>query len=232
MRIGLVRGVTWKDIIDGNSPSFGVVITVPCVLAPPHYFLHFPSFLCALWPPACVGTMAMLPLAGFTHPHRSLAWSLAVYLHAIGKLTWLGNGTRPDIAYTAGVLACFNNCAGKAQWTAMKHLLRYIKGTLDYNFTMDPVLTLLHLPLSHMRTLVEILTPSQPLVLCFSWVVVLFPGPPNCCVALLARPLGRNSLLVNPAPGTWPASSASWRIWASTSRCLSHWAWITNQLFL
>ena len=37
------------------------------------------------------------------------------YLHAIGKLTWLANGTRPDIAYAAGVLARPNNCAGKAK---------------------------------------------------------------------------------------------------------------------
>jgi len=36
------------------------------------------------------------------------------YLCAIGKLTWLANGTRPDIAYAAGVLARFNNCARKA----------------------------------------------------------------------------------------------------------------------
>ena len=48
------------------------------------------------------------------------------YLRAIGKLTWLANGTRPDIAYAAGVLARFNNRAGKAQWTAVKHLFRYI----------------------------------------------------------------------------------------------------------
>ena len=60
------------------------------------------------------------------------------YLHAIGKLTWLANGTRPDIAYAAGVLACFNNCAGKAQWTAVKHLLRYIKGTIDYKLHYGP----------------------------------------------------------------------------------------------
>ena len=60
-----------KDKIDGNSPSFGVVITVTCVLAP-HYFLHFPLFLCALQPPVCVGMMAMLPLVGFTCSHRSL----------------------------------------------------------------------------------------------------------------------------------------------------------------
>ena len=60
------------------------------------------------------------------------------YLCAIGKLTWLANGTRPDIACAAGVLACFNNCAGKAQWTAVKHLLCYIKGTMDYKLQYGP----------------------------------------------------------------------------------------------
>ena len=59
------------------------------------------------------------------------------YLRAIGKLTWLANGTRPDIAYAAGVLARFNNCAGKAQWTAVKHL-PYLKGTLDYKLHYGP----------------------------------------------------------------------------------------------
>jgi hypothetical protein len=54
------------------------------------------------------------------------------YLLAIGKLTWLANGTKPDIAYAAGLLARFNNCAGKDQWTAVKHLFCYIKGTMDY----------------------------------------------------------------------------------------------------
>jgi len=74
--------------------------------------------------------------------------------------------------------------------------------------TMDPVPTLLHLPLSQMLTLLEKLTlPSQQLVLCFSWVVVLFPGPPNCSLVLLARPRKQNSLLVSPAPGTWPSST-------------------------
>jgi len=48
------------------------------LLAPPHYFLYFPSFLCALRPPVCVGTIAMLPLVCFTHSHRSLAWSLSL----------------------------------------------------------------------------------------------------------------------------------------------------------
>jgi len=60
------------------------------------------------------------------------------YLHAIGELTWLANGTRPDIAYAAGVLARFNNCAGKAEWIAVKHLLHYIKGTIDYKLHYGP----------------------------------------------------------------------------------------------
>jgi hypothetical protein len=50
----------------------------------------------------------------------------------------LGNATWPDIAYAAGVLAHFNNCAGKAQWTAVKHLLHYIKGTIDYKLHYGP----------------------------------------------------------------------------------------------
>jgi hypothetical protein len=53
------------------------------------------------------------------------------YLRAIGKLTWLVNGTTPDIMYAAGVLARFNKCVGRAQWTAAKHVLHYIEGTVD-----------------------------------------------------------------------------------------------------
>ena len=77
------------------------------------------------------------------------------YLHAIGKLTWLANGTRPDIAYAAGVLARFNNCAGKAQWTAVKHLLRYIRAPWTTNSDMAPILIQLHSPLSQMPTMLE-----------------------------------------------------------------------------
>jgi len=62
------------------------------------------------------------------------------YMHAIGRLTWPANGTRPDIAYVPGVLACFNNSAGKAQWTCSQAspVLLYIKGTLDYKLHYGP----------------------------------------------------------------------------------------------
>ena len=69
-------------------------MTALCVSAFPHYFPIPPSFLHAsilIMPhlacsvtcvmPICLGAMAMLPLAGFAHSLRSLAWSLSVWVH-------------------------------------------------------------------------------------------------------------------------------------------------------
>ena len=60
------------------------------------------------------------------------------YLSAVGALMYLATTTRPDIAYTVGVLARFNSNPGWTHWLAVKHLLRYIKGTLDYSITYSP----------------------------------------------------------------------------------------------
>ena len=46
---------------------------------------------------------------------RLISWKTSGYL-------LLSNGTRPDIAYAAGVLVRFNNCAGEAQWTVVEHI--------------------------------------------------------------------------------------------------------------
>ncbi|KAF5385137.1 hypothetical protein D9615_001088 [Tricholomella constricta] len=54
------------------------------------------------------------------------------YIQATGALLYLAMCTRPDIAYTVGVLCRFNTNPGPAHWKAVKHLLRYIRGTLDY----------------------------------------------------------------------------------------------------
>ena len=138
----------------------------------------------------------------------------------------------PDIAYTAGMLAHFNNCTGKAQWTAVKHLLCYIKGTIDYKLHYGPHPHLLLLPPSQMPTMLEVWNlRSQPLGMYCLWVVALFPGPPSCSLALLTQLLRQNSLLVSPAPGRWPPSGISWRIWATRSLYLNHLAWTINQLF-
>jgi hypothetical protein len=60
------------------------------------------------------------------------------YGGTIGSLQYLSCTTRPDIAYTVGQLASFTSDPGVAHWHAIKHLLRYIKGTMAYAITYAP----------------------------------------------------------------------------------------------
>src|SRR4051794_13012867 len=60
------------------------------------------------------------------------------YLSAVGAIMYLAVTTRPDIAYAAGVLARFNSNPGVAHWKAVKHLLRYLKGTMDLKLVYQP----------------------------------------------------------------------------------------------
>jgi transposase InsO family protein len=60
------------------------------------------------------------------------------YLNAVGALNYLAIATRPDIAYTVGCLARFNSNPGPAHWAAVKHLLRYLQGTIDLALTFAP----------------------------------------------------------------------------------------------
>jgi hypothetical protein len=46
--------------------------------------------------------------------------------------------TYPDISFAVGVLAQFNKYLGLLHWKAVKHLFRYLKGTLDYKLTYKP----------------------------------------------------------------------------------------------
>jgi hypothetical protein len=52
------------------------------------------------------------------------------YINVVGSLMYLATMTRPDIAYATGVLARFNSNPGKAHWNAVKHVFRYLKGTM------------------------------------------------------------------------------------------------------
>jgi len=53
--------------------------------------------------------------------------------------------TWPDLSYPVNLLARFAHNLGKAHWNTLKHVLGYIKGTLDYTIryragaTLDPV---------------------------------------------------------------------------------------------
>jgi hypothetical protein len=60
------------------------------------------------------------------------------YIQAVGALMYLAVATHPDIAFAVGVLAHFNKDPGLLHWKAVKHLMHYLKGTLDYKLTYGP----------------------------------------------------------------------------------------------
>ena len=53
------------------------------------------------------------------------------YMRAVGALMYLATSTRPDIAYTVGVLARFSSNPGSAHVAALNHLFRYLQGTKE-----------------------------------------------------------------------------------------------------
>lgn len=60
------------------------------------------------------------------------------YREAVGSLLYIAICTRPDISYAVGVLSQFSSNPGMKHWTAVKHLMRYLKTTMDYKLTYAP----------------------------------------------------------------------------------------------
>ena len=55
-----------------------------------------------------------------------------LYQSAIGSLMYLSVSSRPDITYAVGNLARFSSKPTKEHWTALKRVLRYLKGTMKH----------------------------------------------------------------------------------------------------
>ena len=55
-----------------------------------------------------------------------------LYQSAVGSLLYLSTKTRPDIAYAVGNVARFSSKPSKVHWIAVKRIMRYLNGTLDY----------------------------------------------------------------------------------------------------
>ena len=55
-----------------------------------------------------------------------------LYQSAVGSLLYLSTKTRPDITYAVGAAARFSSQPSQAHWVAVKRLMRYLSGTLDY----------------------------------------------------------------------------------------------------
>jgi hypothetical protein len=60
------------------------------------------------------------------------------YLSAVGAIMYLAITTRPDITNAISILARFNSNPGPTHWKAVKHLFRYLKGTMDLKLTYRP----------------------------------------------------------------------------------------------
>ena len=54
-----------------------------------------------------------------------------LYRQLIGSLMYLVN-TRPDICYAVNTLSQFMVEPRRAHWATTKHVLRYLKGTIEY----------------------------------------------------------------------------------------------------
>lgn len=59
----------------------------------------------------------------------------SLYRAAIGSLMYAAIGTRPDLAFAVQKLAQFSHAPSNEHWKAIKRVLRYVKGTLDFGIT-------------------------------------------------------------------------------------------------
>lgn len=59
------------------------------------------------------------------------------YRSLIGCIMYIAVCTRPDIAHAASLLSQFNNSHSDTHWKAAKRVLRYLKGTMDYNIVFE-----------------------------------------------------------------------------------------------
>jgi hypothetical protein len=57
------------------------------------------------------------------------------YQSAVGAIMYAMLGTRPDIAFAITTLSQFSSNPGPKHWMAIKRLLRYLRGTLNYSLT-------------------------------------------------------------------------------------------------
>ena len=53
------------------------------------------------------------------------------YLNAIGALMYLAQCMRPDIAFAVNLLARFSSEPTRRHWNGIKHIFRFLRGTID-----------------------------------------------------------------------------------------------------
>jgi hypothetical protein len=63
--------------------------------------------------------------------YKADAADVTRYQAVIGALMYAASGTRPDIAFAVHALGRFSSRPDDTHWAAVKHLLRYLRGTAD-----------------------------------------------------------------------------------------------------
>jgi len=61
------------------------------------------------------------------------------YHSAVGAIMYAMLGTRPDIAFAVTTLSQFSSNPGYPHWSALKRVLRYLRGTIDYKLVYGGV---------------------------------------------------------------------------------------------
>ena len=57
------------------------------------------------------------------------------YASAVGSIMYAMVATRPDLAYSIGIVSWYMSNPGRKHWEAVKHILRYLRGTKDARLT-------------------------------------------------------------------------------------------------
>lgn len=66
-------------------------------------------------------------------PNEKREMEKVSYSSAVGSLMYAMMCTRSDICYAVGLVSRFQSNPGKKHWMAVKRILRYLKGTMDYS---------------------------------------------------------------------------------------------------
>lgn len=59
------------------------------------------------------------------------------YREAVGSLIYLSIGSRPDISFAVALVSRFLDCASEIHVTAVKRILKYLKGTINHGILFD-----------------------------------------------------------------------------------------------
>lgn len=91
-----------------------------------------------LWDIKTVDTpMSDKDIGDIPKEHEALASFKTKYQSAIGSIMYGMLGTRPDIAYAVSVVSRYSSNPTETHWKAVQRILRYIKGTLNYQLVFE-----------------------------------------------------------------------------------------------